>query len=34
MGCPTVIIGQKGMGGSQGAAMRAAAKNGAAVCHS
>lgn len=32
MGCPTVIIGDTGMGGTQGAALAAAAKSGAALC--
>ncbi len=34
MGCMTVIIGQWSMGGPQGAAMRAAARKGAAFCES
>ena len=32
MGFPTVIIGEIGMGGAQGAALRAAATRGAALC--
>jgi uncharacterized Zn-binding protein involved in type VI secretion len=32
MGCPTVIIGEVGMGGAQGAALAGAAKTGAAFC--
>ena len=32
MGFPTVIIGEMGMGGAQGAALAAAAKSGAAFC--
>ena len=32
MGCPTVIIGEVGMGGLQGAVLRSAAKTGAAFC--
>lgn len=32
MGFPTVIIGEVGMGGIQGAALRSAAKSGAALC--
>jgi uncharacterized Zn-binding protein involved in type VI secretion len=32
MGFPTVIIGEVGMGGAQGATLRAAAKSGAAFC--
>lgn len=32
MGCMTVIIGDTGMGGSQGAALSAAASSGAALC--
>src|SRR5437660_5791846 len=32
MGVPTVIIGETGMGGVQGAALRAAATRGAALC--
>jgi uncharacterized Zn-binding protein involved in type VI secretion len=32
MGCPTVMIGNTGMGGSQGAALAAAAASGAALC--
>jgi uncharacterized Zn-binding protein involved in type VI secretion len=32
MGFPTVIIGEVGMGGAQGAALGAAAKTGAAFC--
>lgn len=32
MGCPTVIIGEAGMGGAQGGAMAAAAVNGTPFC--
>ena len=32
VGFPTVIIGEVGMGGVQGATLRAAARNGAAFC--
>ncbi len=32
MGCPTVMIGDTGMGGSQGAALSAAAASGSALC--
>ncbi|PYP91719.1 MAG: type VI secretion protein [Candidatus Angelobacter sp. Gp1-AA117] len=32
MGFPTVIIGEIGMGGAQGATLKAAAKSGAAFC--
>ena|SRR5215472_1272972 len=32
VGCPTVIIGDSGMGGAQGMALQAAARSGAAFC--